>query len=352
MEPVVECPALCEFLLDKDVLGRTVKFQNSNFYGNVTVADVVEILKKSKISHTEVETISKGQSDKEVSVVFKNSTSINNLQGKQDFEINKKKISIVACGKQIVFVRVHWLPVYATNKLVEAMLRPFGKVISVEDSSIKVDAVYFKSGVRVAKMELSDIERAKLPHLLRFECGSKALLTVPGRPPLCLKCLTVGHYRNECYGKRQHNDDYYKVLKSFAEAAKSETGHETKKKEPSKDEQRTVNLSDTDSDTDSESETVTGKEETSVEMETASQRTKRNHHETEEEHEVQDSFKQAFPPLKTMRQSVTAASVEVSNPYSVLDGESDDLEIEDSSGEHGALDGVMDGLLDLQNVQR
>ncbi|KAH3788879.1 hypothetical protein DPMN_167042 [Dreissena polymorpha] len=37
-----------------------------------------------------------------------------------------------------------------------------------------------------------------LPHLLNFACGAKALITMFGRPPLCLRCRNVDHVRKEC----------------------------------------------------------------------------------------------------------------------------------------------------------
>ena len=37
-----------------------------------------------------------------------------------------------------------------------------------------------------------------MPHIVSFRCGSKSLLCVRGRPPLCLKGMTVGHMRRDC----------------------------------------------------------------------------------------------------------------------------------------------------------
>lgn len=42
-----------------DVVKRTVKFTNVNYYGSVSMNDVVEILKDVKVPSSEVETFAK-----------------------------------------------------------------------------------------------------------------------------------------------------------------------------------------------------------------------------------------------------------------------------------------------------
>ncbi|KAH3811387.1 hypothetical protein DPMN_139797 [Dreissena polymorpha] len=44
-------------------------------------------------------------------------------------------------------------------------------------------------------------KKASIPHLLSFQCGSKALVTMRGRPPLCLRCFELGHVKGECPGR-------------------------------------------------------------------------------------------------------------------------------------------------------
>ena len=96
-------------------------------------------------------------------------------------------------------VRLHWLPGYIKDDVVGQMCRRFGEVISVEREKTKCDIFNVETGVRVVKMILSVDGIKCLPHVLSFKCGTKALVSVPGRPPpLCLKCMTVGHMRRDC----------------------------------------------------------------------------------------------------------------------------------------------------------
>jgi len=47
-------------------------------------------------------------------------------------------------------------------------------------------------------MRLSIDEVKCLPHIVSFRCGTRVLVSVRGRPPLCLRCMTMGHMRRDC----------------------------------------------------------------------------------------------------------------------------------------------------------
>ena len=44
--------------------------------------------------------------------------------------------------------------------------------------------------------------RQKIPHLVTFDSGQSILITMAGKPPLCLKCRCVGHVRKDCTSRR------------------------------------------------------------------------------------------------------------------------------------------------------
>jgi hypothetical protein len=90
------------------------------------VNDVVEILKTYQIAVEEVETIARGMVDKEVSVVFTSPNPINRLLVHEHYKVNNKSIRLVNNGRQLVYIRVHWRPVHASNAaVVEALLKPY-----------------------------------------------------------------------------------------------------------------------------------------------------------------------------------------------------------------------------------
>jgi len=108
--------------------------------------------------------------------------------------------SVTRYDKQILEARVHLLPVNVKDSVLGQIFEGFGRVISITDEVNKYGAAYIKRGVRIVKVEVDEVGKFCVPHLLQFECGSRALVTVRGRPPLCLKCHRVGHLRSGCPG--------------------------------------------------------------------------------------------------------------------------------------------------------
>ena len=95
-------------------------------------------------------------------------------------------------------LRLHRLPGYIKDDAVRQMCSRFGEVVSVEREKSKCDVFEVETGVRLVKMVLSVDNIKCLPHVFSFRCGAKALVSVPGRPLLCLKCMSVGHMRKDC----------------------------------------------------------------------------------------------------------------------------------------------------------
>ena len=54
------------------------------------------------------------------------------------------------------------------------------------------------NGTREVTLRTTEVYKQKIPHLVTFHSGQSALITMPGRPPLCLKCRCVGHVRKDC----------------------------------------------------------------------------------------------------------------------------------------------------------
>jgi hypothetical protein len=77
-------------------------------------------------------------------------------------------------GKQLVYVRVHWRPVYASNDVVEALRSPYGKILDVTFGNLDVGKHHFKSVARLVKLEVNEIEKQKIPHLIKFQCGGES----------------------------------------------------------------------------------------------------------------------------------------------------------------------------------
>ena len=71
-------------------------------------------------------------------------------------------------------------------------------MIGVTRETTNCDIFKVETGVRVVQMRISVDEVKCLPHIVTFRCGTKALVSVRGRPPLCLRWMRVSHVRRKC----------------------------------------------------------------------------------------------------------------------------------------------------------
>ncbi|KAL3877957.1 hypothetical protein ACJMK2_035598 [Sinanodonta woodiana] len=110
--------------------------------------------------------------------------------------INSEGIKYLA--KMVIDLRVHWLPLYISDTLIAEVLRPFGKVldISKDKTLLDKDTMSF-NGTRNVKLQTTEFDSRHIPHIVSLgQCGM--LITMKGRPPICLKCRQSGHLRKDC----------------------------------------------------------------------------------------------------------------------------------------------------------
>ena len=54
------------------------------------------------------------------------------------------------------------------------------------------------NGMREVLLKTDEVQKQKIPHLVKLGSGQSILVTMQGRPPLCLKCHDVGHTCKDC----------------------------------------------------------------------------------------------------------------------------------------------------------
>ena len=109
-------------------------------------------------------------------------------------------------------VRVHWLPCYIKDATILQLFPPGLKVLNI---SAERTMQGMENGIRRVRVEGEDV--SSLPHRShvmyqgqRISC----LITVTGRPPMCLRCNQVGHVRGNCGYKTANTQSYAAKLAS------------------------------------------------------------------------------------------------------------------------------------------
>lgn len=114
-----------------------------------------------------------------------------------DFSSLDTKINVSRADKRTVQLKVLWLPIWIKVLAVEEYFEQYGKLLTCHRETENVEGVTFANGNIKVALEMNEQDISSIPY--RAVIGGKdCLLTVYGRPPMCLKCKEVGHIRKNC----------------------------------------------------------------------------------------------------------------------------------------------------------
>lgn len=122
------------------------------------------------------------------------------LTALKDVKVKGRKCVVVDPNFTEVVLRVHWLPTYVTDREVSAAFAEFGvvKEITREMWKSPTDDYEVETSTRAVRIILKKGgRRDELPHQGHV-ADYPVLISVPGRPPMCLRCNQLGHMRRQC----------------------------------------------------------------------------------------------------------------------------------------------------------
>ena len=120
-----------------------------------------------------------------------------NMNG--SIKVKDRKYQLLSISKQVFEFRVYWLPSYIKDSFLEDFLSRFGKLTSVFRETVAFGPNSTKhTSVGRIMIETDALEKYSLPYLVTYTGVYTALITVSGRPTLCLNCKTIGHLRKDC----------------------------------------------------------------------------------------------------------------------------------------------------------
>lgn len=132
-------------------------------------------------------------------VTFKDAESAKKLVDFRDVKVKDLRCMVVDPNNQVLRVKVHWVLYGVPDDMVRAAFAPYGVVTDVARDRWRVSGCGDKgSTTRLVSLKLkAGVTPDDVPHQLRI-AGDNALVVVPGRLPLCLRCQRSGHVRREC----------------------------------------------------------------------------------------------------------------------------------------------------------
>ncbi|XP_077516550.1 uncharacterized protein LOC144126365 [Amblyomma americanum] len=132
-------------------------------------------------------------------VTLKDSEAVTKMLSVGEMLVKESRCLVIEPTNQDVRLKLHWLRHNVPDEDVRAAFAPYGKVTEIARERWRVRGVLEKgSTTRLITLKLkAGVKLDDLPHQLNVS-GELALVVVPGRPPLCLRCRNTGHIRKEC----------------------------------------------------------------------------------------------------------------------------------------------------------
>ncbi|XP_037582057.1 uncharacterized protein LOC119465327 [Dermacentor silvarum] len=132
-------------------------------------------------------------------VTFKDEEGKKKILAADAFDVKDHRCVVVDPCDRGVRLKLYWLLHGVPDEDVRTALSPFGKVTEITRDKWRVQGCVDKgSTTRSVILKLkAGVTTEDLPHQLRV-AEDVALVHVPGRAPLCLRCRGIGHIRREC----------------------------------------------------------------------------------------------------------------------------------------------------------
>jgi hypothetical protein len=209
-----------------DIKARTLNLRLPRRAGRAyTREEVLCALLSLEVLSEDIEALGSLQFPNNWNITFKSKSVMELVLEARVLTVAGKEGRVNALHQVRVMAKCHWLPWHVRDEDIDAALGPNITLLRVK--RVHVDGVWsLIRDLDIVTKDMSDI-----PHFLEVECEEdsiRAFLTVKGRPPVCLRCKTVGHVSRDCSKKYcrmcrdwgDHLTDECFMRRSYASAVK------------------------------------------------------------------------------------------------------------------------------------
>ncbi|XP_077491538.1 uncharacterized protein LOC144102094 [Amblyomma americanum] len=132
-------------------------------------------------------------------VTFKDADAVKKIVSAGDLQVKNTRCFVIDTANRDVRMKLHWLLHSVPDDDVRLAFAVSGKVTDISRERWRALGVSDKSSTtRLVTLKLNaGVQLDDLPHQVSVS-GELALVVVPGRAPLCLRCRGTGHIRREC----------------------------------------------------------------------------------------------------------------------------------------------------------
>jgi hypothetical protein len=190
-------PGLTDDDIDYDALNATVRIQTRK--SRPKRWEVRDALIKTDINMNSVSGIYQQRKTNEWFVQFVNQKEAMDFNGQNDdLSANGQSWSVNMHNQEICTLKCHWMPGYTSLGWFRRYFSQFGEVLGIHRCQMTYPNKSETDGPVQVEMRIGVQERATVPHIVQNADTTSMLITMQGRPPLCLECNTKGHIRRDC----------------------------------------------------------------------------------------------------------------------------------------------------------
>ena len=97
-------------------------------------------------------------------------------------------------------IKVHWVPGWIRDDFIRTCLQSYGTILSYRAETATVDGVRVFTGSKIIRLKTTPEVEATIPVAIEVSgpVTIRLLVTVRGRPPMCLNCFKLGHKQRDC----------------------------------------------------------------------------------------------------------------------------------------------------------
>jgi hypothetical protein len=190
-------PALTDDDINYEVLNATVRVQTRKTRPKRW--EVRDALTKADVDMIDVEGIYQMRKTNEWFIQFVNQrTAVEFEKRNECLDHNGQSWQLNVHNQELVSLKCHWMPGYTADSWYYRYFGTYGKVTSVYRTKMSYPGKRELDGPVEVQMVLGVQSRAVIPHIVQNKDGTSMLITMQGRPPLCLECNEKGHIRRDC----------------------------------------------------------------------------------------------------------------------------------------------------------
>lgn len=142
--------------------------------------------------------------------------------------VKGRKCLIIDPNQKEIMIKLHWLPAFLPDDEVRNALEHYGTVQEITREKWRYPGFEeIETTTRIAELTLkTGVTVDHLPHQMQI-AGTRVLVSVPGRPPMCLKCKRIGHMRKDCHTPwcrtcRTYGHDEHDCVRTYASMTRAD----------------------------------------------------------------------------------------------------------------------------------